>query len=92
MHQVGISAWNSFCLFIKIIVSAVATTDYTEAVMTLTFLQGSMNGAMECLDVTIANDTALEGDETFAVTLTTSDTDVMLGNNQTEVTISDEDG
>ena len=46
----------------------------------------------QCLDVSIDDDTALEGEETFTATLTTPETYVMLGNDQTEVTISDNDG
>ena len=61
--------------------------------MMLTFPAGFMDGDMtQCLDVSIDDDTALEGEETFTVTLTTSETYVMLGNDQTEVTISDNDG
>lgn len=60
--------------------------------MTLTVPEGSTNGSMlPCLEVTIDDDAALEGEETFAVTLTTPVMYVMLGNTETEVTISDDD-
>ncbi len=59
----------------------------------LTFPASASDSDMtQCLDVNITDDAALEGDETFTVTLTTSETYVMLGNNETEVTISDNDG
>ncbi len=77
------------------IVSAVGGSDYTEVVsMIMVFPAGSTDGDMtQCLDVNITDDTALmEGEETFTVTLTTPETYVMLGNNETEVTISDNDG
>ena len=60
--------------------------------MDLTFPTSSGNNAMQCLDVTITDDTALEDTETFTVTLTTADTVVMLGNNETTVSITDNEG
>ena len=50
------------------------------------------NGAMQCLSITVIEDTALEGEETFLVTLTTSNPVVMLGNTEAVVTIEDNDG
>ena len=46
---------------------------------------------MECVNVNIIDDGALELDETFTVTLTTSDPAVILGNDATTITISDND-
>ena len=78
---------------IGILVSVVAGSDYIEVSMTLTFPAGSTDGDMiQCIDVSIEDDTVLEGEETFTVTLTTPETYMMLGNDQTEVTISDNDG
>ena len=58
--------------------------------MELTFLTGSCDGALRCLSVNITSDgAALEGDETFIVTLTTTDT-VTLGESMTTITIIDE--
>ena len=59
----------------------------------MVFPAASTNGATRCFTVTIAADDAvLDGDKTFTVTLTTTDSDVMLGNSQTIVTIMDDEG
>ena len=58
----------------------------------LTFAVGSANAIMQCLDVSITNDTALELNETFTVILATVDPDVILENNMTDITILDDDG
>ena len=47
---------------------------------------------MECVSATITDDGALELDKTFTVTLTTSDPAVILGNDITTITITDNDG
>ena len=61
--------------------------------MTLTFPAGAtVDNATQCLDINISDDAALEGSEILVVILTTPETYVMLGNDQTEVTISDNDG
>ena len=44
------------------------------------------------MNITILEDGALEGDQTFTVVLTTLDPDVMLSRNLTTVTIMDNDG
>ena len=56
--------------------------------MVLTF---SSDGNTECLNVTIMDDNALEADQTFSVTLTTSEEDVGVVNGMTTVTITDND-
>ncbi len=62
--------------------------------MDLTFALYSMDGDTVCLDVVIFNDTLVEGDETFTVTLTLVSTDqgVTTGNNTTAITITDDEG
>jgi hypothetical protein len=55
------------------------------------FPTGASNGAMQCVSVTITDDSAVEGDETFTVSLTTS-SPVALGNAMTTITIMDTDG
>ena len=56
------------------------------------FPVGSTNST-ECVDVSITDDDdAVEGDETFTVTLMESENDVMLGNSETTVTIMDNEG
>ena len=76
------------------LVSAVSGSDYTEvASTTLTFPAGSVDSDMsQCIDVSITDDSTLEDPETFTVTLTRSEAYVMLGNAETAVTISDNDG
>ena len=59
----------------------------------LTFSTGSTDSTTQCLNVTIEDDgDAVEGDETFTVTLMDSDDGVMLGNSETNVTILDNEG
>ena len=59
---------------------------------TLTFpATSSTDDAMQCIDVDITND-VFEGDETFTVTLTTNNPQVTLGDTDTTVTITDDEG
>jgi hypothetical protein len=72
-----------------------ADTDFINTTSTsLDFAVGSMPGDTHCINVSITDDSALEGDETFSVALmlTTSDPNVTLGNDTTAVTITDDDG
>ena len=72
--------------------SAVGGSDYTPVSRELTVPRGAYDGDnSQCVDVNIIDDSALEGDETFAVELTTANTVVMLGNNETAISISDND-
>ena len=66
--------------------------DYDAITTNGTFSNGSIDGDMECMNVAIIDDGALELDETFTVTLTTSDSSVTLNDNFTTVTITDNDG
>jgi hypothetical protein len=52
-----------------------------------------MPGDTHCINVSITDDGALEGDETFSValTLTTSDPNVVLETDMTTITITDDD-
>jgi hypothetical protein len=59
--------------------------------MDVVFPAGASNGAMQCISVTITDDSAVEGDETFTLSLTTS-SPVALGNSMTAITIMDTDG
>ena len=76
----------------KLIFAALVERDYTDISSILTFANNSMAGDMECVNVTIIDDDALEIDETFTVTLTTSDFAVILDNDVTVITITDDDG
>ena len=61
--------------------------------MPLMFPAGSTNSTMECVNVSITEDgDAVEGDETFTVTLIESDIGVMIDNSETIVTIMDNEG
>ncbi len=68
-----------------------AGPDYGSASVIATFSAGSNDAAMQCLTTNITDDTILDGDKTFTVTLTTVDPNVMLGNSLTTVTITDND-
>jgi hypothetical protein len=69
-----------------------AGKDYTSISEVEIFTSGSPDGASRCVDIPILDDGALEGEQTFTLTLTTSDPDVMLGNNVTTITIIDNEG
>ena len=58
--------------------------------MDLVFSAGTSNGAMQCIDMAIVDSPTVEDDETFTVTLSTSD--VLLRNDVTVITIMDTDG
>lgn len=53
-----------------------------------------MDSMAECLDINITDDLLVEGNETFTVTLTllTTDLGVVIENNMTVVTITDDEG
>jgi hypothetical protein len=72
--------------------SAMDDTDFNTTSMSLDFAVGSMPGDSYCINVNITEDSALVG-EIFNVELmlTTSDPNVVLGNNMTTVTITDDD-
>jgi len=72
------------------IVLALAGADFIGVLSTETFIPGSMDGDMKCVDITILDDDALEGDQIFTVTLTTSDPAVLLVNDELTVTIRDD--
>ena len=65
--------------------------DFTFPSTNLTFLRGSTDSTSECANISITDDTALEGNQTFTVTLTTSDPDVAVRNRMTLITIEDND-
>ena len=70
--------------------SAIAGSDYMPVSMDVVFPVGTSNGGMQCINVTIIDDSTMEGDETFTVTLTTSSPVVTLGNAVTTITIDGE--
>ena len=59
--------------------------------MVVVFPNGTSNGTMQCIGVQISSDGAVEGDETFMVTLNASTRFAVLGNTVTTITILDTD-
>ena len=57
------------------------------------FASGSSDGTTECVNIMIVDDDALEGNQTFTVSLRTADTndEVMVVANLTRITIIDDD-
>jgi hypothetical protein len=70
----------------------IAGEDYTSISEDETFNSGSSDGSTRCVVIPILDDDASEGEQTFTLTLSTSDRDVMLGNNVTTITIIDDEG
>ncbi len=56
------------------------------------FTSGSSDNNTRCVEISILDDDALEGNQTFTMTLTTSDPDVLLGTDVTNITVVDNDG
>ena len=52
----------------------------------------SSAAAMQCINVSITDDSVFEEPETFTVTVTTTTPGVTLGNDNTTVTITDNEG
>ena len=69
-----------------------AGVDYISVSSNQTFPSGSTNNATRCINISISEDQAFEGDHTFTVILTTDDTSIMLGTTVTVITIIDDDG
>ena len=68
-----------------------APGDYTAVDQELTFTAADMVGSAMCINVTIIDDTVLEGDESFTLSLSSADP-VLFGTNQASVVIIDNDG
>ncbi len=71
---------------------AFASSDYAIISSVLIFISGSTDNATRCVDISILEDNALEGNQTFTVVVATSDPDVMFQTSMTSVTITDNDG
>ena len=50
------------------------------------------NGTTACTDISIVDDSALEGPHSFTVNIISSDPPLMMNNAMVEVTIEDNDG
>ena len=66
--------------------------DYTLVNSLLNFTSGSSNNATKCQDITISDDIVIEDNQTFTVTLSTTDPDVLLGESLLTISIIDNDG
>jgi hypothetical protein len=69
-----------------------AGLDYTSISSDEVFLSGSIDGDNVCVDITLLPEDPMERDETFTVTLTTTDPGVTLGTNVTTITIDNNEG
>ena len=73
--------------------SAENGSDYTAVSSPLTFpATTSSDDVMQCINVSITDDSVFEEPETFTVTVTTITPRVTLGNASTTVTIGDNEG
>ena len=68
-----------------------APGDYVSFNETVSFQPSSSTSPL-CVDIVINNDIILENDETFAVSLSSNDQDVIVESQNATVTISDDDG
>ncbi len=66
--------------------------DYVGMSPFIIFSSGLTDDDTKCVDISILDDDALEENQTFNMTLTTSDPDVMLGTDLTTIAIMDNDG
>ena len=75
-------------------VASSADGDFVGLDEVVVFESGSMNGAMECVNVTLNRDDLVEfeGEFTVELTLNSSKDSLSLGNNVTVVTLVDSDG
>ena len=78
--------YNLMCMHI-----AVIGPDYTPAFSTV-FPAGSQSGARECIFIPTTDDSAIEGDETFTVSLATMSNVATVNNPTATITITDNDG
>jgi len=89
----GTGKQDNLCSFVtSATFTATATDDYIHTSNDITFNSGSAAASTGCTNISIIDDNALESNQTFTVTLTTSDPDVILGSNVTTITIVDNDG
>ena len=68
-----------------------APGDYTTLVTELTFTADDGIGSVQCVNVTIIDDEILEPDQSFTVSLSSSDP-VVFGIDQASIVIGDNDG
>ncbi len=71
---------------------AAGASDFTTLSTDVIFTSGSTDNDVSCVNITILEDYVLEGYQTFTLTLTTSDSDVVLGTEKAMIIILDNDG
>ena len=83
-----------YMLHIIIIKVQTATdiSDYSNGYFNKKFPSGSVDNATQCVDISVVDDDSLEGNQTFWLSLMTSDPNVFVGTNMTAITIIDNDG
>ena len=69
-----------------------AGSDYFSVSSSFEFPSGSNDSTMRCLNILTIDNGVFEGDETFTVGLTVVTPGVMVGNDETTVTITDNEG
>ena len=69
-----------------------AGSDYVSRVLPLVFPDGSTDGARQCVNITVIDDSVYEPDETFTVRLTAITSRVETANAETTITITDDEG
>ena len=73
-----------YCLFIFLLI---ADSDFEPLIGSVRFFPGQTEGAFGCVNITIEDDSIVEEDETFTVTLTSAGVLQAIGNTTTNVTI-----
>ena len=68
--------------------SYTAGSDLVMVSQMLTFAMGTAVGSQECVDISILNDTNVECDDVFNVTLTTSDSNVEIADGYGVATVT----
>ena len=80
-------------LLVAIVYCLASNSDYTSVSSDEIFASGSADNDTRCLSITILDDSLFESDEEdFSLILTTPDPNVILGNNETIITIMDNNG
>ena len=76
---------NFFCII------GLSDIDYINVYSTRTFSSGSSNGATQCVEVVIVDDSTFEGNKSFTMTLTTADINVLLRTAVTTISLIDDE-
>ncbi len=66
-------------------------SDYNDLSYSVVFTSGSTDNAVRCVEIPILEDNVLEGNQTFTVTLDSSDPGALLGTLSKTITITDND-